>query len=76
MSDDSLLDLSDDTVSILANLQDLLERLGPHKKKATGTVAAWLAEADKLLTQAAMRVEEASVFFDDVVELRQAVNKS
>jgi hypothetical protein len=68
MTDDELPDLSDDAVSILANLQDLLDRLGPHKKAATGTVAVWLAEADKLLIAAGIGVEEASGFLDMVVE--------
>jgi len=69
MSDDSLLDLSDDVISLQVNLQDVLNRLTPHKKAAKrGTQMVWLREADKLLIAATSAVEEASLYLDMVVE--------
>lgn len=70
MTDDTLRDLSDDAVSIHANLIDLIARLGPHKKDALDTMRVWLDEADRLLIRAAGATEEASSFLDSVVQTR------
>jgi len=74
MSDDSLMDLSDDAVSILANIQDLLERLTPIKREARAqrrkraTEWVWFETADRLLISAATAIEEAGTYLDRLVE--------
>jgi len=71
MTDDTLLDLSDDAVSIKANLEDLLVRLSPHAESANDTMRIWLDEAITNLVRAIGATEKASSFIDSVVQTRK-----
>lgn len=71
MTDDTLMDLSDDAVSIKANLEDLLVRLAPHAEVAPDTMRIWLDEAITNLVRAISATEKASSFIDSVVQTRK-----
>jgi len=71
MTDDTLMDLSDDTVSIKANVEDLIVRLRPHLDRSSGFEEAMLRGTVSLLQGAIPHIEEASSYLDSILAGRR-----
>jgi len=66
MTDDTLMDLSDDTVSIKANVEDLIGRLRPYLDRSSGFEETMLRGAICQLQGAIPHIEGASSYLDSI----------